>query len=162
MLQAAAAVTPRVLALAALLAVGTRTLCQGVDGHYGTTGGYRYPRLDKFLHDRMGLDNRSGPPGLAARTAISTTTTTTVASVAAPEDEDYGGGDDEDDEEEDEEMARESIRLRHLNRKENGDNDLFDKVIIIPHSTYALLYRIHDVCTIISYCSDTKMSYMDV
>lgn len=135
MIETAATVTPRVLALAALLAVGTHTLCQGVDGHYGTIGSNRYTKLDKFLLDRMGLENRSGPPvlagdrsGLLARTAISTTTTTTtVASVAAPEDEDYGGGDDEDDEEEDEEMAHESIRLRHLKGREN-DNDLFDKV----------------------------------
>jgi hypothetical protein len=134
MLDPAATMTPKVLALAALLAVGTQTLCQGVDGHYGSTGAYRYPRLDKFLHDRMGLDNRSaltGDRSLLARTAISTTTTTTtVASVAAPEDEDYGGSDDEDDEEEDEEMTLESIRLRHLNHREN-DNDLFDKVIIL-------------------------------
>lgn len=121
------------LALATLLAVRARTLSNGVNGYYGTTaGGDRYAKLDRFLHDRMGLGgNRSEePPVLTTDRGL--LSKTTAASVAVPEDEDDGGGndDDDDDEEEDEELTRKTIRLRHWNRWEE-ENALYDKVMIL-------------------------------
>lgn len=141
----------RVLTLTTLLAVRAQTLSNGVDGHYGATGGERYTKLDRFLHDRMGLGgNRSEQPTLTTDRWGLLSRMTTAASVAVPEDEDDGGddegGDDDDDDEdedeneneedeEDEELTRKAIRLRHWNRWEE-ENALFDKVIIFRHSIH--------------------------
>lgn len=123
----------QVLTLATLLAVRVQTLSNRVDGYYGATSGDRYTRLDRFLHDRMGLGgNQSEPPVLTTdRWVLLSRTTTTAANV--PEDEDDGGDgddddDDDDDEEEDEKLTRKTIRLRHWNRWEE-ENALYDKVM---------------------------------
>jgi len=150
---------PRVLALATLLAVGAQTLSNGgADGRHASSGVERYTKLDRFLHDRMGLasvfgggvGNRSGPSapttdrGLLSRTA--------AASAAVPEDEDDDGadneddGDDDDDEDDEEDLQDEKdevtpepiVRLRHKNAaavaaavKAEKDLNVYGKVILI-------------------------------
>lgn len=150
---------PRVFALATLLAVGAQTLSNsGADGRHASAGVERYTKLDRFLHDRMGLagvfgggvGNRSGPSapttdrGLLSRTA--------AASAAVPEDEDDDGadneddGDDDDDEDDEEDLQDEKdeatpepvVRLRHKNAaaaaaavKAEKDFNVYGKVIII-------------------------------
>lgn len=124
----------RVLALAMLLAVRARTLSNGVGGYYGWTGNDRYTKLDKFLHDRMGLGgNKSEPAALTAADRGLWSRTATAASVAVPENEDDGGDDDDDDDEEEEEpvLTREPIKLRHQNNRWDDENAVNDKVIII-------------------------------
>lgn len=147
------------LVVAALLAVRAQTLSNGVDGHHGSAaGGERYSKLDRFLHDRMGLGgNRSEPLALSTDRSLLSRTTTTAASVAVPEYEDGGDGDDDDDdddddedddddrgheeeedddddEEEDEQLTRKTIRLRHWNSRWDDENGLHDRVShILPY-----------------------------
>uniref|UniRef100_A0A2S2NWL5 Platelet-derived growth factor (PDGF) family profile domain-containing protein n=1 Tax=Schizaphis graminum TaxID=13262 RepID=A0A2S2NWL5_SCHGA len=127
---------PRVLALATLLAVGAQTLSNGgANGRHAAAGVERYTKLDRFLHDRMGLTSIFGG-GVGNRSGLSAPTTdrgllsrTPAASAAVPEDEDDDGadneddGDDDDDEDDEEDLQNEKdevtpepfVRLRHRN-----------------------------------------------
>lgn len=131
-----AAAALRTFALAVLL-VRAQALSNGVDGYYGTTGGGRYTKLDRFLNDRMGLGgNRSAPPALTTDRGLLTRTAATSAAV--PEDEDDGGGDDDDDnDDEDEELLsthhhhhhHQTVKLRHeANRWEEANDLPYDRV----------------------------------
>lgn len=126
---------PRVLALATLLAVGAQTLSYGgADGRHAAAGVERYTKLDRFLHDRLGLAGVFGGGGVGNRSSPSAPTTdrgllsrTTAASAAVPEDEDDDGadnedGDDDDDDDEKDEQDEKDVvtpgpfvRLRHRN-----------------------------------------------
>jgi len=150
---------PRVLALATLLAVGAQTLSYGgADGRHAAAGVERYTKLDRFLHDRLGLAGVFGGGGVGNRSSPSAPTTdrgllsrTTAASAAVPEDEDDDGadnedGDDDDDDDEKDEQDEKDVvtpgpfvRLRHRNSQAavaaavaaEKDLDIYGKVIII-------------------------------
>lgn len=94
-----------VTVVAALLAV--RVHCGVQDGYYGG-GGVRFAKLDKFMHDRMGLagDRPGETTTVVTRTmgGLLSRTTTTAASIAASpaeeaddDDDDGGGGDVDED-----------------------------------------------------------------
>lgn len=144
---------PRVLALATLLAVGAQTLSYGgSDGRHAASGVERYTKLDRFLHDRLGLagvfgvggvGNRSSPPAPTTDRGLLSRTT-----AAVPEDEDDDGadnedGDDDDDDDEKDEQDEVTpgpfVRLRHRNSQAavaaavaaEKDLDVYGKVIII-------------------------------
>ncbi|XP_050524738.1 uncharacterized protein LOC126896201 isoform X2 [Daktulosphaira vitifoliae] len=128
----AAAAALGVLTVLVLL-VRAQTFSNGVDGFFSANN--RYAKLDKFLHDRIGLvGNRSKTLMLTTdrsfliRTSTSTTEPLENNNESNDEnDEDNDDDDDDDDEEEeDDELTQKVVRLRHWNRWD-GDNTLFDK-----------------------------------
>lgn len=130
---------PRVLALATLLAVGAQTLSiGGADGRQATSGVERYSKLDRFLHDRMGLPgvfgggvgNRSGPPS-------PTTDRGLLSRAVAPEDEDDGNADNEedgdDDDDDDDDEPRDDDELRDDEQEDEEDEVTPEPFVRLRH-----------------------------